>query len=40
MFAPEKTLTETGSDPAGAGQATISSSLSETSVDLGFTWRF
>jgi long-chain fatty acid transport protein len=40
MFAPENTITETGSDPAGAGQATISSSLSETSVDLGFTWRF
>jgi long-chain fatty acid transport protein len=39
MYAPEKTITERGTDLAGA-PATIESKLSETSLDFGLTWRF
>ena len=39
MYAPENTITETGTDLLGA-PATIESSLSEIGVDFGLTWRF
>jgi len=39
MYAPENTITETGTDIYG-GPATIEASLSEIGVDFGLTWRF
>jgi long-chain fatty acid transport protein len=39
LYAFEKTIRETGTDPFGQ-PATIESTLSETSIDFGLTWRF
>lgn len=39
MYGFEKTIRETGTDPFGQ-PATIKSTLSETSIDFGLTWRF
>lgn len=39
MYAFENTITETGTDPFGQ-PVTIESTLSETSLDFGLTWRF
>ncbi len=39
VYAIENTITETGTDPFGQ-PVTIESTLSETSLDFGLTWRF
>lgn len=39
MYAFEETIRETGTDPFGQ-PATIESTMSETSIDFGLTWRF
>jgi long-chain fatty acid transport protein len=39
VYAVENTMTETGKDFAG-GDVTLESTLSETSLDFGLTWRF